>query len=543
MSNRFLFSRLVLGLAAAIAIAAGGLATAASATPGAAPVAFPGARTVAADGGPGDALPATPIIAVVPQALDFGSCVLVGQCSNLVLRVSNGASDPNSMLVVTSVQVTGAEFNLQSGPQLPISLPGDGTSHADFTIRFCPTGGPKFGTDRSSQGTVRVTAQEALNSPLDVPANGTGNRAPSCDAGGPYSGVAGQPVAMNGGGSSDPGGSITSYAWNFGDGNTGSGVTPSHTYAAAGLYNVSLTVTDNCGATSPCGTTANIAPPNQAPHCNAGGPYFGGVNQPVQFNGTGSNDPDGTIVAYNWNFGDGSTGTGPTPTHAYNHMDVFTVSLRVIDDDQAQSCCQTTCDIGATAVELISFTATSNEGAVHLAWRTGAEENHAGFRVLRAADGSDAYAVASGSVLVRDDDADHAYAFEDHAVEAGRTYLYRLVAIDLGGQEQLFAPLRVTVSRSLPPALVLHPSRPNPFNPSTSIAFDLPAAAAATVRIYGPAGHLVRTLAEREAFAAGSASLVWDGRDDTGTGMPSGVYVVRLEIGARVLTEKIVLAR
>jgi hypothetical protein len=145
--------------------------------------------------------------------------------------------------------------------------------------------------------------------------------------------------------------------------------------------------------------------------------------------------------------------------------------------------------------------------------------------------------------LIRDANADHAYAFEDDAVETGATYVYRLVAVDLRGQEQLFAPLRVTVSRALPPALVLHPSRPNPFNPSTSIAFDLPEAATATVRIYSSAGHLVRTLAEREAFAAGSASLSWDGRDDTGTGMPSGVYLVRLEIGARVLTEKIVLAR
>jgi PKD repeat protein len=56
-------------------------------------------------------------------------------------------------------------------------------------------------------------------------------------------------VSVNGSGSSDPDGSIASYAWNFGDGATGTGVTASHTYAAAGTYTVTLTVTDDKGAT------------------------------------------------------------------------------------------------------------------------------------------------------------------------------------------------------------------------------------------------------------------------------------------------------
>ena len=56
-------------------------------------------------------------------------------------------------------------------------------------------------------------------------------------------------VAFNAAASSDPDGSISTYSWNFGDGGTGSGVAPSHTYATAGTFTVTLTVTDNLGAT------------------------------------------------------------------------------------------------------------------------------------------------------------------------------------------------------------------------------------------------------------------------------------------------------
>jgi PKD repeat protein len=69
--------------------------------------------------------------------------------------------------------------------------------------------------------------------------------------------ASGLSVAFDGSASSDPDGSIASYAWDFGDGSTGSGVRPSHTYAAAGTYTARLTVTDNAGATGT--TTRQVA--------------------------------------------------------------------------------------------------------------------------------------------------------------------------------------------------------------------------------------------------------------------------------------------
>ncbi len=71
--------------------------------------------------------------------------------------------------------------------------------------------------------------------------------------------TSGLTASFNASGSSDSDGSIASYAWNFGDGATGSGVTQSHTYAAMGTYNVTLTVTDNGGLTASKSSSVTVS--------------------------------------------------------------------------------------------------------------------------------------------------------------------------------------------------------------------------------------------------------------------------------------------
>ncbi len=160
------------------------------------------------------------------------------------------------------------------------------------------------------------------------------NVQPTANAGGPYNGTVGNPVSFDGSASSDPDGSIVSYDWDFGDGNSGTGVSPSHSYASDGNFTVSLTVTDNNGGTDMDSSTASIAPPaNVPPVADAGGPYNGTVGSPVSFDGSASSDPDGSIVSYDWDFGDGNSGTGVSPTHSYASDGNFTVSLTVTDNN------------------------------------------------------------------------------------------------------------------------------------------------------------------------------------------------------------------
>ena len=71
----------------------------------------------------------------------------------------------------------------------------------------------------------------------------------------------------------------------------------------------------------------------EKPVSNPGGPYFEGIGMPLQFDGTKSNDPDGTITNYEWNFGDTTIATGVTPTHIYQKEGNYTITLKVTDND------------------------------------------------------------------------------------------------------------------------------------------------------------------------------------------------------------------
>lgn len=93
-----------------------------------------------------------------------------------------------------------------------------------------------------------------------------------------------------------------------------------------------------------------------------------------------------------------------------------------------------------------------------------------------------------------------------------------------------------------PTAWGLHPSRPNPFNPSTAIPFDLPAAGRVRLAVYDVRGRLVRTLVDA-SLPEGAHQAAWDGRDTAGRAAVAGVYFARLEAGGGVETVRMSLIR
>jgi PKD repeat protein len=131
--------------------------------------------------------------------------------------------------------------------------------------------------------------------------------------------------------SSDPDGSVVTWSWDFGDGTTSNDQNPSHSYTNDGTYTVTLTVWDDCGSSN--SVSEVIVVENLAPLAGFSFlPSNPRVLQDVIFVDE-SSDPDGSVVAWSWEFGDGATSNEQNPTHSYSSEGTYTVTLMVWDED------------------------------------------------------------------------------------------------------------------------------------------------------------------------------------------------------------------
>jgi hypothetical protein len=129
------------------------------------------------------------------------------------------------------------------------------------------------------------------------------------------------------------------------------------------------------------------------------------------------------------------------------------------------------------------------------------------------------------------------YRYVDSAVEAGTTYHYR---VTVQGTDGGIAVLYSGSATAPPRETTLFQNYPNPFNPTTTISYFLPEQARVDLIIYDVRGRVVRTLVSG-IQPAGTRSETWNGRDDAGRRVGSGVYLYRLKAGKIALTRKMVL--
>lgn len=162
-------------------------------------------------------------------------------------------------------------------------------------------------------------------------------------------------VTVDGSETTDADGTIAGYAWTFGDGATATGRTAQHAYAAADSYEVTLTVTDNDGATASVTrtVTAQVAPP-ASPTATFS---VRTDNLSASFSGAGSTSPNGAISDYSWTFGDGTTGTGAEPSHVYRAAGTYDVTLTVTDGRGAKA--STTQSVSVSPQLLAAFDAST----------------------------------------------------------------------------------------------------------------------------------------------------------------------------------------
>jgi PKD repeat protein len=194
---------------------------------------------------------------------------------------------------------------------------------------------------------------------------------------------------FDGAGSVDYDGAIASYAWQFGDGTSGSGPTPSHTYPRGDRYTATLTVTDDTGAT---GVVSMSVYANAPPSASFTVACAGAT---CTFDGTAASDSDGTIGGHFWFFGDGETASGPTATHLYA-TGTFIAALYVVDNAGGIDIQQQPVSV-VNALPVASFTRTCSgltctfdgsassdpDGTIlHRLWRFGDNASHYGTIVV-----------------------------------------------------------------------------------------------------------------------------------------------------------------
>lgn len=161
------------------------------------------------------------------------------------------------------------------------------------------------------------------------------NSAPVASAGGPYGGLEAAAIQFDGTASNDPDGDALTYAWDFGDGATGSGPAPTHTYADDGDYTVTLTVSDATHAPVSAHTVAHVA--NVAPLVSTLPAAEILVGETYSSSGSFM-DPGADSWSAMVDYGAGSTPvplTGKTFSlqHTYASAGTFTVVVRITDDD------------------------------------------------------------------------------------------------------------------------------------------------------------------------------------------------------------------
>ncbi|MGD9128912.1 MAG: PKD domain-containing protein [Candidatus Woesebacteria bacterium] len=219
-------------------------------------------------------------------------------------------------------------------PTSPTPRPTAGSASPSPTQEPSPSVSPTAG---SATPTVRPTAPGGTPPPIE-------NRPPVAVAiANPTSGAAPLAVNFNGAGSHDPDDDRITFAWDFDNGTILYRQNANITFAEAGVYNVTLTVTDPDGESDTDTvriTVSGITPPagNQAPVVQiSASPTSGSAPLTVQFSSDGSYDPDGDDITYLWHYDDGLENTVQNPDHTYRGSGTYNVTLTVTDEWGAET--------------------------------------------------------------------------------------------------------------------------------------------------------------------------------------------------------------
>jgi hypothetical protein len=303
---------------------------------------------------------------------------------------------------------------------------------------------------------------------------------------------------------------------------------------------------------------------DRAPIANAGGPYAGAIGAAIDFDGSGSSDPDGEALSFLWSYGDGSTATGAHASHAYQAPGQFVVTLRVDDGSLT--------DAAATSASITGVLPAS----------AFLPDGH---RTISLVSGSSAVRVLlqpqSGSFVIEDLDlsslrltAEGLGDVSEIAAESGKTSIsgdrnrdgvleveasfrrsdLRLLLSRVKGRTTVPAVLQGVLTTGVPVRGAIDlvvvgggsassvSLSPNPLVRAGTLTVRSAADGPVTVRLFDCRGRLVRTLMDGWR-SAGYHDVALDRRDAAGAPLATGLYFVRAETSAGTVVERITVVK
>ena len=145
---------------------------------------------------------------------------------------------------------------------------------------------------------------------------------------------------------------------------------------------------------------------------------------------------------------------------------------------------------------------------------------------------------------------DYTY-IDQNETQFNTTYWYWLESVSISGSSELFGPINLTTpyedpnnnSTPLSTEYGLFQNYPNPFNPSTEISFSLEEAGSCELVIYDVKGRKVKTLFSGNIDAEQIYNFVWNGKDQAGKSVASGIYFYKLNDGKNIETRRMLLVK
>lgn len=235
------------------------------------------------------------------------------------------------------------------------------------------------------------------------------------------------------------------------------------------------------------------------------------VNEAITFDASQSSDPDGQVVSYLWNFGDGNSSTSKTVSHSFSQANTYNYALTVTDDKGAT---------GTTNGQVV-ITGGTPEKRLIVSPQSGT--------------------ISPGSSV------NVSVSFNAAGLAEG-TYQEQLTISGNGGS--ITIPIAILVSNTvdvssqdgIPKTYYVDQNYPNPFNPSTRIKYGLPLQSHVIIRIYDTNGKQITELLNREQ-SAGTYNAEWNGKNNYGTQVSSGIYLYSIQAGSFSETRKMILLK